>query len=34
MTLKVNDKGLWKAYEWSSLIVGIRTPKKNISDNL
>ena len=27
ITLKVNDKGLWKAFNWSSLIVGIRSPE-------
>ncbi|MCO5168272.1 MAG: hypothetical protein M9894_18175 [Planctomycetes bacterium] len=26
ITLKVNDKGAWKAWEWSSLEVGIRKP--------
>ncbi len=34
VTLKVNDKGLWKAYEWSSLIVGVRAPKSNKKDDL
>lgn len=34
VTLKINDKGLWKAYEWSSLIVGVQAPKKVKSDNL
>ena len=29
VTLKINDKGLWKAYEWSSLIVGVQSPKVN-----
>lgn len=29
-----NDKGLWKAEEWSSLLVGIRTPPKADNDNL
>lgn len=26
ITLKVNDKGAWKAWEWSSLEVGVRAP--------
>lgn len=26
ITLKVNDKGAWKAWEWSSLEVGVRPP--------
>jgi hypothetical protein len=29
-----NDKGIWKADEWSSLLVGIRTPPKADNDNL
>ncbi|WP_338769223.1 hypothetical protein WAF17_09405 [Bernardetia sp. ABR2-2B] len=29
-----NDKGLWKADEWSSLLVGIRTPPKADNDDL
>jgi hypothetical protein len=27
ITLSKNDKGLWKAKEWSSLLVGIKVPK-------
>ena len=34
VTLKVNDKGLWKAYEWSSLVVGVSPPKDNSKDDL
>lgn len=34
ITLKVNDKGLWKAYEWSSLIVGVRSSKNSDGDDL
>jgi hypothetical protein len=30
ITLKVNDKGIWKAEEWSSLIVGIKKAKSEI----
>lgn len=26
ITLRVNDKGVWKAWEWSSLEVGVRKP--------
>ena len=29
-----NDKGLWKADEWSSLLVGIRTPPQADKDEL
>lgn len=32
--LKRNDKGVWKAVEWSSIVMGIRPPVKNISDDL
>lgn len=28
ITLQQNDKGLWKAWEWSSLSVGTRPPKQ------
>jgi hypothetical protein len=34
ISLQVNDKGLWKAIEWSSLIVGIKAPPKKESDDL
>lgn len=34
VTLQVNDKGIWKAFEWSSLIVGIKAPSKKVSDDL
>ncbi len=34
VTLKRNDKGFWKASEWSSLIVGIRPPAATPSDDL
>jgi hypothetical protein len=34
VTVKVNDKGIWKALEWSSLVVGIQPPAKQISDDL
>lgn len=34
VTLKRNDKGIWKASEWSSLIVGVRAPEQNVSDDL
>jgi hypothetical protein len=32
--LKKNDKGLWKAHEWSSLQVGCRPPVVKVSDDL
>ena len=34
VTLKVNDKGIWKASEWSSLIVGVQPPAKTETDDL
>jgi hypothetical protein len=34
MALKKNDKGLWKAYEWSSLQVGPRAPVSTQKDDL
>jgi hypothetical protein len=34
ITLKKNDKGVWKATEWSSLIVGVRKPVVIIKDDL
>jgi len=32
--MKINDKGLWKASEWSSLLVGIKAPKSEGIDDL
>jgi hypothetical protein len=34
VTLRRNDKGLWKASEWSSLTLGIRPPAAAVSDDL
>lgn len=34
ITLRRNDKGLWKAIEWSSILVGIRKPEQTIDDDL
>jgi hypothetical protein len=34
MVVKRNDKGLWKADEWSSLLVGCRKPVVQVSDDL
>jgi len=34
VTVKVNDKGIWKALEWSSLVVGVQPPAKRTSDDL
>ncbi|WP_051203805.1 DUF6935 domain-containing protein [Hugenholtzia roseola] len=34
MQLQRNDKGLWKATEWSSLLVGARRPVVKTSDDL
>lgn len=32
--LRRNDKGLWKAYNWSSLESGVRPPKTTTSDDI
>lgn len=34
VTVKRNDKGIWKAYEWSALIVGVQEPDEETSDDL
>ena len=34
VTAKVNDKGIWKVSEWSSLLVGVEPPAKRVSDDL
>lgn len=34
VTLKRNNRGVWKAHEWSSLEVGVRPPAKNTDDPL
>ena len=34
ITLKQNDKGLWKAHEWSSLTLGVVPPKQVVDDDL
>jgi len=34
VTTKRNDKGIWKASEWSSLIVGVQAPQQDVSDDL
>jgi hypothetical protein len=34
VTVKVNDKGIWKAIEWSSLIAGVQPPAREVSDDL
>jgi hypothetical protein len=34
VTLKRNDHGLWKASEWSTLIVGIQAPRQVQEDDL
>ncbi|GAB4327574.1 MAG: hypothetical protein OHK0038_01270 [Flammeovirgaceae bacterium] len=33
ITLKVNDKGIWKANEFSSLVVGVKAPTVKDSDD-
>ncbi|MCS6821962.1 MAG: hypothetical protein NZ551_08830 [Microscillaceae bacterium] len=32
--MKQNDKGIWKASEWSSLLVGVRPPATTVKDDL
>lgn len=34
VTLKRNNRGIWKAVEWSSLLMGIIPPKKTVDDDL
>lgn len=34
VTLKRNNRGLWKALEWSSLLMGIQPPKHAVDDVL
>jgi len=34
ITLVKNDKGIWKAKEFSSLLVGIKAPPSNVKDDL
>jgi hypothetical protein len=34
VTVKRNDQGIWKAYEWSTLIVGVQEPDQEIADDL
>jgi hypothetical protein len=34
VTVKRNDEGIWKAYEWSTLIVGVEPPGQEVSDDL
>ncbi len=34
IALERNDKGLWKAFEWSSLEVDVRPPSRRTRDEL
>jgi hypothetical protein len=34
VTVKRNDEGIWKAYEWSTLIVGVQEPDEEVVDDL
>ncbi len=34
LTLQKNNRGVWKAYEYSSLFVGIQPPEERIDDSL
>jgi hypothetical protein len=33
VTVKRNDDGIWKAYEWSTLIVGVQEPDEDVEDD-
>jgi hypothetical protein len=34
VTVRRNNRGVWKAYEWSSLIMGVVAPAQGIDDDL
>lgn len=34
VTVRRNDRGIWKAYEWSSLLVGVQAPAEEETDDL
>ena len=34
ISLRRNNRGIWKAYGWSSLLMGIRAPIKELDDDL
>jgi hypothetical protein len=34
VTLKQNNRGIWKAVEWSSLLMGVVSPEKSVDDDL
>jgi hypothetical protein len=34
VTVKRNDRGIWKAHEWSSLISGVKAPARSTEDDL
>lgn len=34
VTVRRNDEGMWKAYEWSTLIVGVQEPDEEVVDDL
>jgi len=34
VTVRRNNRGLWKAYEWSSLLMGVIKPARQIDDDL
>ena len=34
VTLKLNNRGVWKTLEWSSLVMGVIPPKKSVDDDL
>jgi hypothetical protein len=34
VTVRRNKRGIWKAYEWSSLLVGVREPVLEMDDEL
>jgi hypothetical protein len=34
VTVHRNDRGIWQAYEWSSLVVGVREPASGAEDEI
>jgi hypothetical protein len=34
VTMRRNDRGIWKAYEWSSLVMGVKEPVHSVEDDL
>jgi hypothetical protein len=34
VTVRRNNRGIWKAYEWSSLVVGVQAPAREVDDDV